>query len=136
MQNRKVSIPQRTPLIPRPSASLYTQIAIAAAMAALEDTDYLEQTLNRIKAARERIAGIARANQLSPLLSATNFVAIDTGRDGPYSRAIVDGLMEEGVFIRLPGVAPLNRCIRVSVGPDADMALFEEALPKVLRRLG
>ncbi|MCD2171978.1 pyridoxal phosphate-dependent aminotransferase [Rhizobium sp. C4] len=112
------------------------RIAIAAALAALDDHAYLEETLARIKAARERIADIARANQLSPLPSATNFVAIDTGRDGPYSRAIVDGLMEEGVFIRLPGVAPLNRCIRVSVGPEADLALFEEALPKVLRRLG
>ncbi len=112
------------------------RIAIAAAMAALADTGYLEETLIRIKAARERIADIARANQLSPLPSATNFVAIDTGRDGPYSKAIVDGLMEEGVFIRLPGVAPLNRCIRVSVGPEADLALLEEALPKVLRRLG
>jgi histidinol-phosphate aminotransferase len=36
----------------------------------------------------------------------------------------------------MPGVAPLNRCIRVSVGPEADMALFEEALPQVLARLG
>ena len=44
--------------------------------------------------------------------------------------------MEEGVFIRMPGVAPLNRCIRVSVGPQKDLDLFEEALPKVLRRLG
>lgn len=112
------------------------RIAVSAALAALDDQAYLEETLARIKAARERIAAIARANQLSPLPSATNFVAIDTGRDGPYSRAIVDGLMEEGVFIRLPGVAPLNRCIRVSVGPEADMALFEEALPKVLKRLG
>ena len=112
------------------------RVAVAAALAALKDQDYLDQTVARIKAARERIADIARANQLAPLPSATNFVAIDCGRDGLHARAIVDGLMEEGVFIRMPGVAPLNRCIRVSVGPEADLALFEEALPKVLRRLG
>jgi histidinol-phosphate aminotransferase len=40
------------------------------------------------------------------------------------------------VFIRMPGVAPLNRCIRVSVGPKPDLDLFEEALPKVLGRVG
>ena len=36
----------------------------------------------------------------------------------------------------MPGVAPLNRCIRVSVGPEKEIDLFEEALPKVLKRLG
>jgi histidinol-phosphate aminotransferase len=92
--------------------------------------------VGKIVAARGRISAIARANGLDPLPSATNFVAIDCHRDGAYSRAIVDGLMEEGVFIRMPGVATLNRCIRVSAGPEKEMDLFEEALPKVLKRLG
>ena len=94
------------------------------------------KVIGKIGAARERISAIARANGLTPLPSATNFVAVDCGRDGAYSRAIVDGLMEEGVFIRMPGVAPLNRCIRVSVGPPRELDLFEQALPKVLKRLG
>ncbi|SCB60652.1 histidinol-phosphate aminotransferase [Rhizobium aethiopicum] len=111
------------------------RLATAAALAALKDQAYLGEVVGKIHAARERIGGIARANGLEPLASATNFVAIDTGRDGAYARAIVDGLMEHGVFIRMPGVAPLNRCIRVSVGPEADMALFEEALPQVLKTL-
>jgi histidinol-phosphate aminotransferase len=111
------------------------RIGVAAALAALEDQDYLKTVVEKIGAARERIGGIARTNALNPLPSATNFVAIDCGRDGAYSRAIVDGLMEEGVFIRMPGVAPLNRCIRVSVGPEKELDLFEAALPVVLKRL-
>jgi histidinol-phosphate aminotransferase len=111
------------------------RLAATAAMAALKDQAYLSEVVGKIRAARERIADIARANQLSPLASATNFVAIDAGRDGTYARAIVDGLMQHGVFIRMPGVAPLNRCIRVSVGPEADMDRFEAALPEVLRAL-
>lgn len=112
------------------------RIGVAAAIAALADQDYLNDVVGKIGAARERIARIALANGLSPLPSATNFVAVDCGRDGVYARAIVDGLMEEGVFIRMPGVAPLNRCIRVSVGPKKDLDLFEAALPKVLKRVG
>jgi len=112
------------------------RIGVAAAIAALKDQTYLAEVLGKIEAARKRISAIARANGLNPLPSATNFVAVDCGRDGVYARAIVDGLMEEGVFIRMPGVAPLNRCIRVSVGPEKDLDLFEEALPKVLRRVG
>ena len=111
------------------------RISVQAALAALKDQAYLAEVVGKIQAARERISDIARANQLSPLPSATNFVAIDAGRDGTHARAIVDGLMQHGVFIRMPGVAPLNRCIRVSVGPEADMALFEQSLPQVLRTL-
>ncbi|WP_413709126.1 pyridoxal phosphate-dependent aminotransferase [Rhizobium sp. Rhizsp82] len=111
------------------------RLATAGALAALKDQAYLAEVVGKIQAARERISDIARENQLSPLPSATNFVAIDAGRDGTYARAIVDGLMQHGVFIRMPGVAPLNRCIRVSVGPEADMALFEQSLPQVLRTL-
>ncbi|NKL18703.1 pyridoxal phosphate-dependent aminotransferase [Rhizobium leguminosarum] len=111
------------------------RLATAAALAALKDQAYLVEVVGKIHAGRERIGGIARANGLQPLPSATNFVAIDAGRDGAYARAIVDGLMEHGVFIRMPGVAPLNRCIRVSVGPETDMALLEETLPQVLKQI-
>lgn len=108
---------------------------VAGAVAALKDQAYLEEVVGRIKASRERIGAIAAQNGFAALPSATNFVAIDCGRDGAFAKSIVDGLMEHGVFIRMPGVAPLNRCIRVSTGPEADMALLDEALPKVLKGL-
>ncbi|KAA0698149.1 pyridoxal phosphate-dependent aminotransferase [Neorhizobium sp. P12A] len=111
------------------------RLSTVAALAALKDKAYLKDVIDRIHAARERIGRIARDNGLSPLASATNFVTIDCGRDGVHAKAIVDGLIQHGVFIRMPGVAPLNRCIRVSVGPDRDLDLFAEALPKVLGTL-
>lgn len=111
------------------------RIGVAAAIAALRDQSYLTEVIGKIAAARDQISSIARANGLAPLVSATNFVTIDCGRDAAFARSIVDGMMEEGVFIRMPGVAPLNRCIRVSVGPESDMALLEAALPKVLGRV-
>ncbi|NGO63278.1 pyridoxal phosphate-dependent aminotransferase [Rhizobium daejeonense] len=111
------------------------RLSTEAALAALADQAYLKEVVGKIGAARERIAAIAVANGLQPLPSATNFVAIDCGRDGTYARSIVDGLMQHGVFIRMPGVAPLNRCIRVSTGQPEALDLFEEALPKVLASL-
>jgi histidinol-phosphate aminotransferase len=111
------------------------RIAVAAAIAALKDQTYLEEVVGKIKASRERIATIAASNGLRALPSATNFVAIDCGRDAAYARAIVDGLLTHGIFIRMPGVEPLNRCIRISTGPEADMALLEQALPQVLKSL-
>ncbi len=105
------------------------------ALAALQDQDYLRDAVARIARARDRIADIARANGLQPLPSATNFVAIDCGRDGAYARQVLDGVLARDVFIRMPGVAPLNRCIRVSCGLDENLDLFAAALAGSLRDL-
>jgi histidinol-phosphate aminotransferase len=109
------------------------RLAQAAALAALADQDYLQSAKAQIAAARERIAGIARDNGLVPLPSATNFVAIDCGRDGAYATKILEALAQQGVFIRKPGTAPLDRHIRVSVGPEPDMALLAASLPQAIR---
>lgn len=98
------------------------------ARAALADQAYLADAVARIARARDRIAAIARDNGLVPLASATNFVAIDCGGDGAHARRVLDGVLARQVFIRMPGVAPLNRCIRVSCGNDAWLDLFAEAL--------
>jgi histidinol-phosphate aminotransferase len=107
----------------------------AGAIAALADHEYLTSVKARVSAGCEKIYAIAKANGLQPIPSATNFVAVDCGRDGVYARKIVDGLAAHGIFIRMPGVAPLNRCIRISVGNDENLAALEEALPDVIRRL-
>lgn len=111
------------------------RIAQAGALAALADRDWLERVKARVAAARDRIARIGQQNGMAALPSATNFVALDTGRDGDFARALVAGLADAGVFIRMPGVAPLDRCIRVSCGPEAELDILAEALPRVLARL-
>ena len=110
--------------------------AQAGALAALEDQDYLAQTIANVAEARDEITRIAAANGLKALPSATNFVAVDCGRDADYAKAVLDGLVARGIFVRMPFVAPQNRCIRVSCGRPQDIALFAEELPKVLADLG
>ncbi|KGJ04077.1 pyridoxal phosphate-dependent aminotransferase [Paracoccus versutus] len=111
------------------------RIAQAGALAALGDADWLAHVLAETAAARARIAAIARDNGLAALPSATNFVAIDCGRDGAFARALLDALAQEGIFVRMPGVAPMDRCIRVSCGPEPEMAALAEALPRALGAL-
>jgi histidinol-phosphate aminotransferase len=88
------------------------RIAQAGALAALADKAHLASVLEKVARARETIGAIAHASGLAPLASAINFVAIDCGRDGAYAKRLLDGLISQGVFVRMPGVAPLNRCIR------------------------
>ena len=113
-----------------------SRISQAGALAALRDQDYLAGTVARIAAARDRIGAIAQANRLVPLPSATNFVTIDAGRDGDHARALLKALIERGIFVRMPFVAPEDRCIRVSAGTDADLDAFAAALPDALASLG
>jgi len=108
----------------------------AAALAALQDQPWLDHILALTSSCRDRIGSIARSHGFGPIPSATNFVTIDCGRDAAYAKAILDGLVSRGVFIRMPGVAPLNRCIRISTGPDAEIGLFEAALAEVVAELG
>ena len=107
-------------------------IAQAGALASLADREHLASVIARVRVARESIAEIARANGLTPLPSATNFVAIDCGRDGAFARRVLTELIARDVFVRMPGVAPLDRCIRVSAGTEADLAILASALPEAL----
>ncbi len=108
----------------------------AGALAALTDQDWLASVQDRTRAARARLGVIATENGLRALPSATNFVTIDCGRDGDYARKVLAAMGAAGVFIRMPAVAPLDRCIRISLGDEAAMDVVAEALPAALRAAG
>lgn len=104
------------------------------ALAALQDRDWLKDMLSRVAAARQRITEIAQENGLTALPSATNFVTIDCGADGDFARAMLADIVAQGVFIRMPFVAPQDRCIRVSVGTDTELDAFAKTLPLALAK--
>lgn len=106
--------------------------AQAGALAALQDAGWLAHVQAQIAAARDRIGQIAHDNGLVPLPSAANFVAIDCGRDGDFAKAVLDGLVARGIFVRMPFAAPQNRCIRVSCGTPDNLDAFAAALPMAL----
>ena len=103
------------------------------ALEALKDQAYLAEVNEKFAAGRKRVEGIAAAHGLASIPSVTNFVAIDCGRDSAYAKRILSGLLEKGIFIRMPGVEPQARCIRVSVGLDHEIDFFAEAFDEVLK---
>lgn len=108
------------------------RIAQAGALAALADQAWLDGVRASVEASRAELGRIAAASGLRALPSATNFVAIDCGEDGAFARRVLDGLIARGVFVRMPGVAPLDRCIRVTCGRPEDLALVARHLPEAL----
>lgn len=111
-----------------------TRMGQAGAHAALLDTDWLAHVQTEVRAARAEIARIATENGLQALPSATNFVAVDCGRDGAFAREVLTALQGLGVFVRMPGTAPLDRCIRISCGRPEDLRVLAQALPEALRQ--
>jgi histidinol-phosphate aminotransferase len=109
------------------------RIAQAGALAAQADHAWLARGIAQVARAREEISRIARMHGLMPLPSATNFVALDCGADGAFAKRVLTELSARGIFVRMPFVAPQDRCIRVSCGPDAEIKAFAQALPEALR---
>lgn len=109
-----------------------SRMAQEAGVVALADQAWLREVVVKVEAGRQRIAAIARDNDLTPLPSATNFVTIDCGRDGAFAGKVLQSLLSRDVFIRKPMAAGLDRCIRISVGLDHELDILEEELPRAL----
>jgi histidinol-phosphate aminotransferase len=108
------------------------RMAQIAGLAALSDSAHLAHVVGKVEHARKRIAAVGEANGLKPLPSATNFVTIDCGGDGAFAMKVLQQLVARDVFVRKPMAPGLDRCIRVSAGPDDELAIFEAELPAAL----
>jgi len=111
------------------------RVAQEGALASLRDPGFVAEVRARVEAGRRDYATLAEELGFRALPSATNFVAIDVG-GGDRARLILRRLLEEeDVFIRMPGVAPLDRCIRVTVGTEEERRLFADAFRRVVATL-
>ena len=105
-----------------------SRISTAGAQAALDDDFWLIHVGAEVATAKQAIVKAARDNGLTALPTATNFVTIDCGHDGAFAKAVLQSLISNGVFVRMPFVAPQDRCIRVSCGTPSEMTAFAAAL--------
>ncbi len=109
------------------------RIAQIGALVSISDEEHLKKVQKAVDFGKELIGKITTENNLLAIKSFTNFVAIDCGRGGHYAKKVMDNLIKSGVFVRMPSVSPLNRCIRVTVGTEEDLNFFAEKLPEALK---
>ena len=105
-----------------------------AAIASLKDHNHLKDVISKVKNSLKKIEEIAIKNNCKFVKSSTNFLAIDCGYDGLFAKKVLDNLISNGIFVRMPFTSPENRCIRVSAGTDEDINLFEERFPRALKQ--
>ena len=47
----------------------------------------------------------------------------------------MQSLIGKGIFVRMPGVSPLNRCIRITAGLPEELQILAETLPEALKEV-
>lgn len=104
-------------------------IALAAAEAALNDEDHIQDTLSLNTTGLVHLAEGINHLGLSYIQSVANFVAIDCGRDG---NEVFQALLREGVIVRPLAGYGLPDYVRVTVGLPAENERFLAALAKVM----
>jgi histidinol-phosphate aminotransferase len=96
-----------------------------AALGALDDTEFLMETLRITDEGKRQIYSALDALGLKYILSSTNFIFIDTARDGDL---IAEELMKRGVIVRSAKNYGTPNHIRVTVGTKDQNQRFIEAL--------
>jgi histidinol-phosphate aminotransferase len=108
-----------------------SRVAQDAARASLTDAAFVAGVAREVAAGRAAYHELGRSLGLPTLPSATNFVCFDLGTRR-RAEAVMAALIERGVFVRKPPAPPLDRCIRLSVGTEAERRIVAAELRRVL----
>src|SRR5690606_6150679 len=103
-------------------------LAQCAAIVALEDQDFLQQTYVMNRAGRAQLSEALRTMGLDFVPSHTNFILVRVGDAGRINQA----LLRRGVIVRPVAGDGLPEHLRVTIGLPEENARFIAALTDVL----
>ncbi len=106
-------------------------LAQVAAVAAMEDVDFLEQTLHINRIGKQYLYDLFEELGIQYLKSYTNFVTIVLDSEKRVND-LFNKLLKEGVIVRPLKSFGLPNCIRVSIGLPEENEFFAQKLKKVL----
>ena len=104
-------------------------LAQVAALAALDDGEFLQRTLTLNRDGKRALYAAFERLGLPAVPSHANFILFDVGR---AARTVAQRLLERGVIVRTPRHPLLARHIRVSIGTQAEIRRFIAALEEAL----
>jgi histidinol-phosphate aminotransferase len=103
--------------------------ALAAAVAVLDDDDYLQRSQQVNRDGMQQLCQGLDSLGLAYIPSLGNFVAIELAGD---AMPVYQALLREGVIVRPVGVYQMPKHLRVSIGLEHENQRFLAALKKVL----
>ncbi len=102
------------------------------ALAALEDQEHYDRTMNGTRQGREWLSEQVRELGCKPYPSHTNFFLIDVQGD---ATALFDAMLYKGVIVRSMKAYGFPNFIRITVGTEAENQRFVKALRDCLQEL-
>ena len=106
------------------------RLAIAGAVAAIEDRAYFEQTCNAVIASREKLVGQLQALGFEVLPSKANFVFARHPQHDAEKSALE--LRRHGIIVRHFKLPRIEQFLRITVGTDEQCATLVRALREIL----
>jgi histidinol-phosphate aminotransferase len=107
-------------------------LALVAATAALGDTEHLQTTVDNNTQGMKQLTDGFKTLSLEWIPSAGNFVSVDLKQSG---QMLYDKLLQKGVIVRPVGVYEMPNHLRISIGTEAENAVFLQALSDVLKNV-
>lgn len=106
-------------------------VALEAALAALRDEVFLENTLKNNQSGLEQVAFGLKKLDIAALPSSCNFITFDCGRPG---LSIYQRLLEHGIIVRPLTPYHWDNFLRVTIGSEKDNHRFLSTLAKILSK--
>jgi histidinol-phosphate aminotransferase len=107
-------------------------LAQAAAIAALNDKDFLQKGFENNRAGYRQLTAAFEELGLEYVPSHGNFVLVKVGEDDGAGARVNIALLKQGVIVRPVGAYGLPQWLRISIGLPEENARFIEALKKAL----
>jgi histidinol-phosphate aminotransferase len=104
-------------------------LALAAAEAALEDSDYLQKTIETNNSGMLQLTNAFAKLGLQWIPSSANFVSVDLNR---VAMPIYQALLQKGVIVRPVANYEMPNHLRISIGTEYENQKFIDALAQVL----
>jgi histidinol-phosphate aminotransferase len=105
-------------------------MALAAAIAVLDDPEYLNQSIEVNRTGYEQLTSGFNQLGLSFIPSAGNFIAVEVPGD---AQAMYQRLLEQGVIVRPVGLYGMPNHLRISIGLPEENQRFLDVLGELLR---
>ena len=106
------------------------RVAIAAGVAAMEDTAYLKQTCDKVMATRQKLVEFLEANDFEVIPSAANFVF--TKHKTLNAEDIALKLREQKIIVRYFNKPRINQYLRITIGTEAENQALCNGLSELL----
>ena len=103
--------------------------ALAAALAVLDDDDYLQRSIDVNRAGYDQLVAGLDALGLGYIPSAGNFIAVQVPGDAP---TLYEALLRQGVIVRPIALYGMPHHLRVSIGLPDENQRFLDSLGRLL----